>query len=148
MDLSLWHFVAATLAAPQVGAFCPFAPCLLRRRFLGRSALGLIDGSRSLRGRSKRQTECSVYERRGEGILGKAKVAIDRALEHRNDAFRAKVLEMTLKNQWGVDDPAFLILLSTGEMRVLMEEHPAQFEALMNRVFTRLGKLRAEKKVR
>ena len=65
----------------------------------------------------------------------KAKVAIDRALEHRNDAFRAKVLEMTLKNQWGVDDPAFLILLSTGEMRVLMEEHPAQFEALMNRVF-------------
>jgi len=65
----------------------------------------------------------------------KAKVAIDRALEHRNDAFRAKVLEMTLKNQWDVDDPAFLILLSTGEMRVLMEEHPAQFEALMNRVF-------------
>ena len=42
---------------------------------------------------------------------------------------------MTLKNQWDVDDPAFLILLSTGEMRVLMEEHPAKFEQLMNRVF-------------
>ena len=65
----------------------------------------------------------------------KAKSAIDRALEHRHDAFRAKVLDMTLKNQWDVDDPAFLILLSTGEMRVLMEEHPAQFEQLMNRVF-------------
>ena len=55
----------------------------------------------------------------------KAKTAIDRALEHRNDAFRAKVLDMTLKNKWDVDDPAFLILLSTGEMRVLMEQHPA-----------------------
>ena len=65
----------------------------------------------------------------------KAKAAIDRALEHRNDAFRAKVLDMTLKNKWDVDDPAFLILLSTGEMRVLMEQHPAQFEQLMNRVF-------------
>ncbi|MEO1791238.1 MAG: DUF6753 family protein [Cyanobacteria bacterium J06629_19] len=65
----------------------------------------------------------------------KAKAAIDRALEHRNDGFRAKVLDMTLKNQWDVDDPAFLILLSTGEMRVLMEEHPAKFEQLMNRVF-------------
>ena len=65
----------------------------------------------------------------------KAKTAIDRALEYRPDAFRAKVLDMTLKNKWDVDDPAFLILLSTGEMRVLMEEHPAQFEALMNRVF-------------
>ena len=66
---------------------------------------------------------------------GKAKAAIDRALEHRNDGFRAKVLDMTLKNKWDVDDPAFLILLSTGEMRILMEEHPARFEALMNRVF-------------
>ena len=65
----------------------------------------------------------------------KAKTAIDRALEHRNDGFRAKVLDMTLKNKWDVDDPAFLILLSTGEMRVLMEQHPAQFEQLMNRVF-------------
>lgn len=65
----------------------------------------------------------------------KAIAAIDRALEHRDDAFRAKVLDMTLKNRWDVDDPAFLILLSTGEMRVLMEQHPAQFEALMNRVF-------------
>ena len=65
----------------------------------------------------------------------KAKAAIDRALEHRHDGFRAKVLDMTLKNKWDVDDPAFLILLSTGEMRVLMEEHPAQFEQLMNRVF-------------
>ncbi|MEL6556437.1 MAG: DUF6753 family protein [Cyanobacteria bacterium J06621_11] len=65
----------------------------------------------------------------------KAKAAIDRALEHRQDGFRAKVLDMTLKNQWDVDDPAFLILLSTGEMRVLMEEHPAKFEQLMNRVF-------------
>ena len=65
----------------------------------------------------------------------KAKSAIDRALEHRNDAFRAKVLDLTLKNHWDVDDPAFLIVLSTGEMRVLMEEHPAKFEQLMNRVF-------------
>lgn len=65
----------------------------------------------------------------------KAKTAIDRALEHRNDAFRAKVLELTLKNKWDVEDPAFLVLLSTGEMRVLMEQHPAQFEQLMNRVF-------------
>ncbi len=65
----------------------------------------------------------------------RAKAAIDQALEHRPDAFRVKVLEMTLKNHWDVNDPAFLILLSTGEMRVLMEEHPAQFEALMNRVF-------------
>ncbi|MEN8446387.1 MAG: DUF6753 family protein, partial [Cyanobacteria bacterium J06555_13] len=65
----------------------------------------------------------------------KAKAAIDRALEHRQDGFRAKVLDMTLKNKWDVDDPAFLILLSTGEMRVLMEEHPAKFEQLMNRVF-------------
>ena len=65
----------------------------------------------------------------------KATAAIDRALEHRHDAFRAKVLDLTLKNQWDVDDPAFLIVLSTGEMRVLMEEHPAKFEQLMNRVF-------------
>ena len=65
----------------------------------------------------------------------KAEAAIDRALEHRDDSFRAKVLDLTLKNQWDVDDPAFLILLSTGEMRVLMEQFPAMFEAVMNEVF-------------
>jgi ABC-type uncharacterized transport system permease subunit len=70
-----------------------------------------------------------------KAFRAKARTAIDRALDHRPDAFRAKVLDMTLKNHWDVDDPAFLILLATGEMRVLMEQHPAQFEALMNRVF-------------
>lgn len=64
----------------------------------------------------------------------KVTAAIDRALDHRDDAFRAKVLDMALKNQWDVDDPAFLIVLATGDMRVLMEQFPAQFEALMNRV--------------
>ncbi len=72
-----------------------------------------------------------------DAYVEKATAAIDRALDHRDDAFRAKVLDMTLKNQWDVDDPAFLIVLSTGEMRVLMETFPAQFEALMNRVFQR-----------
>ena len=70
-----------------------------------------------------------------DAYVTKATAAIDRALDHRDDAFRAKVLDMTLKNQWDVDDPAFLIVLSTGEMRVLMEQFPAEFEALMNRVF-------------
>ena len=70
-----------------------------------------------------------------DAYVEKATAAIDRALDHRDDAFRAKVLDMALKNQWDVDDPAFLIVLSTGEMRVLMETFPAEFEALMNRVF-------------
>lgn len=70
-----------------------------------------------------------------DAYVEKATAAIDRALDYRDDAFRAKVLDMALKNQWDVDDPAFLIVLSTGEMRVLMEEFPAKFEALMNRVF-------------
>ena len=76
----------------------------------------------------RKQVVNSAYEE-------KATVAIDRALEHRDDRFRALVLELTLKNKWDVDDPAFLILLSTGEMRVLMEQFPAEFEALMTRVF-------------
>ena len=65
----------------------------------------------------------------------RAKATIDRALENRDSDFRALVYELTVKNEWDIDDPMFLMLLASGEMQILLQQYPAQFEAVMNRVF-------------
>lgn len=54
---------------------------------------------------------------------------LDQFLEGRSDGFKAKVYELVVRYGWDVNDPSFAILVSTGQMEVLLEQFPAEFES-------------------
>jgi hypothetical protein len=58
---------------------------------------------------------------------------LDQFLEGRSDSFRAKVYELVVRYRWDVNDPSFAILLATGQMELLLQEFPEQFEAMFCR---------------
>jgi hypothetical protein len=59
-----------------------------------------------------------------------AQSLLDQVLADRSDRFKAKVLELVVRYRWDVNDPNFLILLATGQMEVLLEEFPEQYERM------------------
>ena len=60
------------------------------------------------------------------------KAAIYRALEGEPEEFKATVFEIAFENKWNPNDPAFLLLAATGQLRALLRLHPAKIEAAMN----------------
>lgn len=70
--------------------------------------------------------------------LGEVDVAarnlLDKLLEGKSDEFRAKVYELVVGYGWDVDDPSFAILIATGQLEVLLEDFPQEFEALFGRL--------------
>ena len=73
----------------------------------------------------------------GQGLGERERSTLDRLLEGKSDGFRAKVLDVVVRNGWDVNEPSFMILLATGQMQVLLEEFPEQFEALFTRLLER-----------
>jgi hypothetical protein len=69
---------------------------------------------------------------------------LEQALTGRSDGFRAKVLELVVRYRWDVNDPNFLILVATGQMEVLLEQFPGQFEQRFEAAFQKLEKQKAE----
>lgn len=70
----------------------------------------------------------------GQGLGQRERDTLERLLEVRSDGFRAKVLDLVVRNGWDVNDPSFQILLATGQMEVLLEEFPERFEALFRQL--------------
>lgn len=70
----------------------------------------------------------------GQGLGERERSTLDRLLEGKSDGFRAKVLDVVIRNGWDVNEPSFMILLATGQMEVLLMEFPDQFEALFTRL--------------
>jgi hypothetical protein len=69
---------------------------------------------------------------------------LDRALEGRSEGFKAKVLDLVVRYQWDINDPGFLLLISTGQMELLLNEFPEQFEGLVQHLVTTLEQPIAE----
>lgn len=68
------------------------------------------------------------------------KAAIDRVLEGRSAEFKAVVQDLAIKNHWDVNDPAFLIVLATGQMEALLKQYPAEIESEMGRALKQAEK--------
>jgi hypothetical protein len=62
---------------------------------------------------------------------GKIQTTLDELLVDRSDKFKATVLELALKNKWDDNDPAFTILVATGQMEALLQQYPAEFAVLL-----------------
>lgn len=60
----------------------------------------------------------------------KTKNALDSLLVGRDDTFKAKVLDLVVKNKWNADDPNFIITLATGQLQILLEDMPKSFESM------------------
>jgi hypothetical protein len=54
---------------------------------------------------------------------------LNQYLEGRSETFKNKVYELVIRYGWDVNDPAFVILLATGQMEAILETFPEQFEA-------------------
>jgi hypothetical protein len=63
----------------------------------------------------------------------KAKNALDTLLVGRDDTFKAKVLDLVVKNKWDADDPSFIITLATGQLQILLEDMPKSFESMSDK---------------
>lgn len=59
------------------------------------------------------------------------KAAIYRALEGEPEDFKNIVLDMAYENNWNPNDPAFLLLTATGQLRALLRLHPDQINQAM-----------------
>lgn len=60
------------------------------------------------------------------------KAAIYRALEGEPEDFKATVFEIAYENKWNPNDPSFLLLAATGQLRALLRLHPAEIKQAMN----------------
>lgn len=67
------------------------------------------------------------------GMSPKDKQYLDLALEGKSDEFKVKVYEIVRLFRLDASDPAFLMLISTGRLEVLLNEFPGEFEAVFRR---------------
>lgn len=59
---------------------------------------------------------------------------LDKLLDGKPDEFKRKVFELVARTGYtDFNDPLFVILISTGSLQVLLNEKPAELEALFNR---------------
>jgi hypothetical protein len=59
------------------------------------------------------------------------KTSLDMLLSDRSDKFKSDVLELAIKNNWDENDPAFTILIATGQLEVLLKQYPTEFAVLL-----------------
>lgn len=62
------------------------------------------------------------------------KTLLNALLEGRSDTFKAKVLEIVYRHNLDCNDPNFQILIATGQLEVLLEQAPEQFETQFSRL--------------
>ena len=74
----------------------------------------------------------------GISELGEAGSLLDQLLVGRSAEFKARVYELVVRYQWDVNDPSFAILVATGQMEVLLDQFPEQFEGLFEGLLQRL----------
>lgn len=70
--------------------------------------------------------------------LGEAGSLLDQLLAGRSTEFQARVYQLVIRYQWDVNDPSFAILVATGQMELLLDQFPEQFEDLFEGLLQRL----------
>jgi hypothetical protein len=70
--------------------------------------------------------------------MSESETLLNTLLTGRSDTFKAKVLEIVYRHHLDPNDPNFQILIATGQLEVLLEEAPGQFEAVVSRLLEML----------
>ncbi len=73
--------------------------------------------------------------------MSDSETLLNTLLQGRSDTFKAKVLEIVYRHHLDPNDPNFQILIATGQLEVLLEEAPEQFEAVVSRLLETLRRL-------
>lgn len=60
---------------------------------------------------------------------------LERLLEGRSEEFKRKVFQLVSQTGYSEGDPLFVILLATGTLQTLLNEKPAEIEAMFDRWF-------------
>ncbi|MBD2199489.1 MULTISPECIES: DUF6753 family protein [Calothrix] len=55
---------------------------------------------------------------------------LDLAIRGKDDSFKARVWEIVVQTGVDPDDPAFLMMIATGRLQVLLEDNPKEMEAM------------------
>ena len=91
----------------------------------------------------RRRRKRALYERRRQQ-LNNTLLAL--ALRDRDEAFKNKVYEIVIQTGLDSEDPAFLLMIATGRLELLLEESPKELEALFDqwsqRVYSQLQNYR------
>lgn len=83
----------------------------------------------------------TLFNGKSDSIPPKDKQYLDLVLEGKPDRFKVRVYEIVRKFKLDASDAAFLLLIATGRLEVLLHEFPDQFEALLRQ---ELGLLQQE----
>lgn len=70
--------------------------------------------------------------------LGDAGSLLNQLLAGRSTEFQARVYQLVIHYQWDVNDPSFAILIATGQMELLLDQFPEQFETLFEGLLQQL----------
>ncbi|MCC5669848.1 DUF2207 domain-containing protein [Nostoc sp. CHAB 5784] len=57
---------------------------------------------------------------------------LDLAIRGKDDSFKARVWEIVVQTGLDPDDPAFLMMIATGRLQVLLEDNPKEMEAMFD----------------
>ncbi|MTJ14996.1 DUF2207 domain-containing protein [Anabaena sp. UHCC 0187] len=63
---------------------------------------------------------------------------LDLAIRGKDDAFKARVWEIVVQTGLDPDDPAFLMMIATGRLQVLLEDSPQEMETMFDQWQTQL----------
>lgn len=78
----------------------------------------------------RRKKKRLLYERRRQQL---DRTILALALRGKDESFKAKVYEIVIQTGLDPEDPAFLLLIATGRLELLLEESPKELEALFDR---------------
>ena len=81
-------------------------------------------------------------------ISAKEKQLLDLALEGKSDTFKFKVYQIVHTLKMDASDPAFLMLIGTGRLEVLLDEFPEQFDLVFKQALNRLQQVYKESELR
>ncbi len=73
--------------------------------------------------------------------MSEPEALLNTLLAGRSDSFKAKVLEIVYRHHLDPNDPNLQILIATGQLEVLLQDAPEQFEALFARLLETLRRL-------
>ncbi|PSB49206.1 hypothetical protein C7B80_03135 [Cyanosarcina cf. burmensis CCALA 770] len=77
----------------------------------------------------RRKKKRLLYERRRKRLDN---TILALALRGKDESFKAKVYEIVIQTGLDPEDPAFLLLIATGRLELLLEESPKELEALFD----------------
>ena len=94
-----------------------------------KASVSVIPNGMSREAVDRRKKKRLLYERRRKQL---DRTILALALRGKDESFKAKVYEIVIQTGLDPEDPAFLLLIATGRLELLLEESPKELEALFD----------------